>query len=318
MKQITARLRPGDMVEVKSAIEILRTLDSNGTMDQLPFMPEMVEFCGRRFRISKRVVKTCYYGNGSGMRKFRADDVVLLDGLRCSGDGHDGCQKACMIFWREAWLRKVEITAVQSPRDLGGREQLRARLKTSTGPRTYFCQASEILNATESLSRWERFGTCISEISAGNCSTLEMLHRITVWLFWKGRRVLLGAYARGKKTLTPVESLNLQRGEVVEVKPVESISETLNEKAHNRGLYFTPAMRLLCGEMHQVERRLEKIIVDGTGEMRKMGNTVYLEGSLCGCSCVAFGGCPRAEFAYWREIWLRRAGGSQSLAQDAH
>jgi hypothetical protein len=21
---------------------------------------------------------------------------------------------------------------------------------------------------------------------------------------------------------------------------------------------------------------------------------------------VAFGGCPRGEFAYWREIWLRR------------
>jgi hypothetical protein len=40
--------------------------------------------------------------------------------------------------------------------------------------------------------------------------------------------------------------------------------------------------------------------------MRQLRNTVFLEGSLCGCSCVAFGGCPRGEFAYWREIWLRR------------
>jgi hypothetical protein len=55
-----------------------------------------------------------------------------------------------------------------------------------------------------------------------------------------------------------------------------------------------------------VERRLDRLIVDGTGEMRQMHNTVCLEGSHCGCSYEAFGGCPRDEYAYWREIWLRR------------
>jgi hypothetical protein len=29
-------------------------------------------------------------------------------------------QKACLIFWREAWLRKVEDTAVRSQVDLRG------------------------------------------------------------------------------------------------------------------------------------------------------------------------------------------------------
>ena len=100
-------LRPGDCVEVLSPAEILQTLDDEGTLDKLPFMPEMLEFCGRRFRVSKRVVKTCYYGTSSGMRKFPAEDVVLLEGLRCSGVEHDGCQKACTIFWREAWLRRA-------------------------------------------------------------------------------------------------------------------------------------------------------------------------------------------------------------------
>src|SRR5213594_4769431 len=128
MTEANKKLRPGDFVEVKAPEEILRTLDADGTLDQLPFMPEMVVFCGRRFQISKRVVKTCYYtkAGSSGMRKFRTDDVVLLDGLRCSGARHDGCQKGCMIFWREAWLRKVEDAAVQGDVDLGGREQLRA------------------------------------------------------------------------------------------------------------------------------------------------------------------------------------------------
>jgi hypothetical protein len=55
-----------------------------------------------------------------------------------------------------------------------------------------------------------------------------------------------------------------------------------------------------------VKARLDKIIVDGTGEMRRLTNTVSLEGSLCGCAQIAFGGCSRCEFVYWREIWLRR------------
>jgi hypothetical protein len=308
MKSVTANLRPGDFVDVKSPGEILQTLDADGTLDKLPFMPEMAEFCGRRFRVSKRVVKTCYYGTSSGMRRFPAEDVVLLEGLRCSGAAHDGCQKGCAIFWREVWLRKIEDpSTIQSSVDSESSKLLRARLKTSTGPKTYFCQASEILNATTELSVRERFGKCLSEIRAGNCGVPEMAKRISIWLFWKIRKVFRGAYARGSQKSTPMESLNLQPGEWIEIKPLASITKTLDEKAYNRGLYFTPAMGRLCGEQYRVERKPEKIIVDGTGEMRQLRNTVFLEGSLCGCACVAFGGCPRGEFAYWREIWLRRS-----------
>ncbi|MGA8763383.1 MAG: hypothetical protein WB562_11005 [Candidatus Sulfotelmatobacter sp.] len=308
MKLATAKLRPGDFVDVKSPEEILQTLDADGALDKLPFMPEMVDLCGKRFRVSKRVVKTCYYGPGSGMREFPAEDVVLLEGLRCSGAAHDGCQKACMIFWRESWLRKAEGPGtIQSIVDAEVTKPLRSRLKTSTGPTTYFCQASEILNATTELSRWGRFGKCFSEVRAGNCSVLEMAHRIAVWLFWRVRKLFLGAYARGDRHSTPVENLNLRSGELIEIKSVKSIAETVNKNGYNRGLYFTPDMGRSCGELRKVERKVDKIIVDGTGEMRQLRNTVFLEDSFCGCACVAFGGCPRGEFAYWREIWLCRS-----------
>lgn len=307
MEPSTLNLRPGDLVEIRQPQEILQTLDANGTQDRLPFMPEMVEHCGRRFRVSKRVVKTCYYGTSSGMRKFPAEDVVLLEGLRCSGEAHDGCQKACTIFWREAWLRRVDgPTRNAVTADAESTKWLRARLKTSVGPSTYFCQSSEILNATVELSRWERFGKCFSEVRSGNCGVLEMAQRISVWIFWKTRQKLLGVYGRGNRKSTPAETLNLQTGELIEIKPLNSISETLNQKGYNRGLYFTPAMGQSCGEQHKVACRVEKIIVDGTGEMRKLNNTAFLEDSMCGCSCVAFGGCPRQEYAYWREIWLKR------------
>src|SRR5271170_4539637 len=125
-----SRLYPGDLVEVKSPEQILQTLDSQGTVDLLPFMPEMAQFCGQHFKVFRRVVKTCSSGTRSTMRAFRADDVVILENLRCSGAAHDGCQKACMIFWREVWLQKVQDATVPTKLDATAGERLRARLKT--------------------------------------------------------------------------------------------------------------------------------------------------------------------------------------------
>src|SRR5262245_28445774 len=138
-----AKLQPGDLVEVRPPDEILKTLDADGTLDHLPFMPEMIELSGKKFRVSRRVVKTCFSGSISTMRVFRHDDVVTLEGVRCSGDAHDGCQKACLIFWREAWLRRIGDANGHSPSDASSASRLRSRLKTSTGPKTFFCQASQ-------------------------------------------------------------------------------------------------------------------------------------------------------------------------------
>jgi hypothetical protein len=37
----------------------LATLDQHGSMDGMPFMPEMLQFCGRRFRVGAVAHKTC-------------------------------------------------------------------------------------------------------------------------------------------------------------------------------------------------------------------------------------------------------------------
>src|SRR5271163_778942 len=310
MGQRNARLCSGDLVEVRTADEIFQTLDAAGALDHLPFMPEMLEFCGQRFRVSRRALTLCIYEPGTPLG-FNTDDVVTLEGVRCSGAAHDGCQKSCLIFWREAWLRKVEHTAVQSHIDLQSIEQLRGRLRVSTGPGSYYCQASELKRATHSLSRREKIEGYLDGLRAGNFSGAQMARSTAIWLFWRIRRRFLGLYPRGKGGLTPIESLNLQPGEWVEVKSVQSIMETLNQHGHNRGLSFSLDMRLLCGRRLRVRARLEKIIVDGTGKMRQLRNTVSLEGSTCGCAYMGFGmdGCSRCELTYWREIWLRRLDG---------
>jgi hypothetical protein len=316
MSESSPHFSIGDLVEVKSPVEILQTLDGNGTLNELPFMPEMVLYCGKRYRVARRVFKTCVSGTRefTDMRGFKSDDVVMLEEVRCTGVDHDGCQKFCMILWRDAWLRGVDNPELPARNQNDGIEELHSRLKTKSGPEKYFCQASEIAKVTKPISKFERFSKCFDDLRAGNYTVPGMFRNISIWMFWKIRRKILGPYGRGAAGKTPELTLNLQTGERVVVQPLDQIKQTLDEKSQNRGLWFSPDMRLECGRQKIVQRRLEKIIVDGTGQMRHMKNTVYLEDSSCSCPHVAFGGCPRGEFVYWREIWLRRKESNKTSA----
>lgn len=304
---MSPRPRPGDLVEVRPAAEILATLDADGTLDGLPFMPEMIEACGRIFRVASHVFKTCMSGSGpSTMRQLRSAEVFTLESVRCSGVAHDGCQKGCLVFWRSEWLKPSAHLASSRPSSNIPGPMLRV-LKTTVGANRYFCQASELTRYTRPLSRVGRLTTCCRDIAAGNVSMLSLAGKLATWGFWAARRRVRGAYAAGTCVAsTPTATLALQSGERVTVRPIEEIRTTTNQTAHNRGLYFSPDMAKLSAAPCRVLRRADKIIVDGTGEMRSLRNTVFLEGSYCGCAHGAFGGCPRQEFVYWREIWLER------------
>jgi hypothetical protein len=305
-------LRPGDLIEVRAATEILRSLDSNGALDGLPFMPEMLEFCGRMFRVSDRVVQATIDAlaipsyRESYVREFKNNDVVLLEELRCSGLNHGGCQRGCRIFWKQAWLDKVEDTRIQSHPVAEGKDRLRSQLKTETGSGAYFCQSSEFQKATNHLSDPQRIQKCFSAVSAGNCSMIGMMKRLAVWSWWKARQKVLGVYPRGKRKPTPVVDLGLQPDDLVEVKPLEEIVATLDKSGLNRGLHFSVDMRVFCGQQLRVRSRADRLIAEMTGQMRGIPNTVILEGATHGGSYYAFGGCPRMEYPYWREIWLKR------------
>jgi hypothetical protein len=102
-------LRAGEWVEVRPLAEIVETLDERGELDALPFMPEMIRWCGRRLRVMKIAHKTCDRVQKSGLR--RMEDTVHLDEMRCDGAAHGGCQAGCLIFWKEAWLKRAEPPA---------------------------------------------------------------------------------------------------------------------------------------------------------------------------------------------------------------
>ena len=107
------------------------------------------------------------------------------------------------------------------------------------------------------------------------------------------------------------EVLHLAPGDWVEVRSAKEIFATLDAQGKSRGLRFTPEMLKFCGRRLRVYKSLDKILLEATGELRKIKTpTVLLEGVFC--DGKAHGGCDRSCFCFWREAWLRRLGPQNS------
>ncbi len=305
----------GDRVLVRSPEEILSTLDRDGTLDGVPFMPEMLDWCGRAFRVLRRVEKTCV--DGYPVRRFPANDVVILDGTRCDGRGHDGCRHGCRIFWKEVWLRPDDGTVAPAVTSATGIGQLRGRLKTRSDEQRYFCQSTELYKATAAFPGTRRLLTvriAWREMRDGDLSAIRVLRLFARWFLQKGLRAA-GAdrWLSGSRKRTPEQALDLKPGERVRIKSRTEIVKTLNPDRRNRGLGICYEMTRCCGREAEVGCRVDRLIDESTGRMHEISNTVTLKNigndATLGDECLCegqLGDCPRGEVMYWREIWLER------------
>ena len=329
----TSTLRAGDLVEIRSESEILATLDEHGRLDGLPFMPEMLRFCGERFRVQSRAHKTCDTVHASGFR--RLEKAVHLKELRCDGSSHGGCEASCLLFWKETWLRPVAtLSAEDSDQGPAGRlddtpprrcapEALEAATRgptTDNGEETYSCQATELWAATSPL-RWWDVGQYAEDLESGNVSMPRLLRGLLVVLLNKfqaanrrylakltllreGRRYPFVAGALEGKTPAG-RPLNLQPGDWVRIKPKEEIEKTLDRDNRNRGLLFDGVMSKYCGRKARVRARVSRIINERTGTMTHLWNEcIMLEDVVCTGDYMQL--CPRRIYDYWRENWLER------------
>jgi hypothetical protein len=334
---IPIRCKTGDLVEVRAPHEILATLDDNGCLDNLPFMPEMLQFCGKRFRVFGSAHKSCdstYYKLGRYMQ-----DAVFLEDLRCDGAGHDGCEAKCSLFFKLAWLKPVSPardwglakgSVNEARRD---EEWLRTTVFRERGEAPkYRCQATEHLNATVSFTPLSP-AMFAADIRSRNASLFELCRGLVLLLTWHARnragigwRVLNAAYVGMHRSFfgtgspyyrptiprgqpTPDVRIDLTAGEWARVKPLGEIEKTLNGASKNRGLSFNPEMSVFCGGTYRVERRVTRILDEKTGAMLKMkGPCIMLDGVRCTARYHPEALlCRRRIPQYFREAWLERA-----------
>lgn len=329
------KMHAGDWVEVRSAEEILATLDRKGRLEGLPFMPQMFSHCGQRFRIVSSAYKTCDTVSGH-YRGRRLPDAVHLD-IRCDGQVYGGCQAACLIFWKTAWLKPTEGPG--SAKTAAGQgvctdlDVWRATIASADGQDIrYSCQATELLNYTTPLKWWDARqyveawtsgNRTMAEVGQGlfflfyyyaTLAFSERWGRPARWLYNRFQRATNGIpfpRLKGKIPLgqpTPRRDLGLQRGDLVRIRSHEEILATLDTRLTNRGLAVDGELAPFCGKVFRVGTRIERFVDERTGKMRTMKTpAVALDGVVCKS---LYAGqrlfCPRAIHLWCREIWLER------------
>jgi hypothetical protein len=320
---LSLALKVGDVVEVLSAGEILATLDEKGELDSLPFMPEMLRFCGQRLTVHKVANKLCDTMTGTGMR--RMEDAVHLTAARCDGSAHGGCQTACLLYWKTAWLKRVDGPPTPPPTRL--ERPLLPILEVNTrkepepdGEERFRCQATELLRAAPELLPFRSMGQYVADIRVGNAGVGATLRTLFFGLFNRYQKFSkrFPRWLRIKDGLpwgfvrpgphagtTPTGTIDLQPGELVRIKSRDEIIATLNAKGFNRGLGFEEDMARSCGRTARVTARVERCIDEKTGKMLEMKNPCIALDDII-CDGVYKSNCPRAFIPFWREIWLER------------
>src|SRR5262249_4406064 len=141
------------------------------------------------------------------------------------------------------------------------------------------------------------------EIRSGDLALTQVLRLFLLW-FWLRLRRAMGAdeRLRGHRKRTPTESLSLKPGELVRVKSLAQILETLDRNGRNRGMGVCYEMLRCCGYEAEVRYRVDRLIDERNGTMREITDTVTLQNmrpdeKLCEeCLCHdQLGDCPRGE-----------------------
>lgn len=299
-------LRPGDIVTVKSLAEIRSTLDTDSALYGLPFMPEMDAYCGRTFRVHRRVDKIYDMRHKTGMR--RMSDVVSLNAVRCNGAYHNDCQAACQILWKDDWLRRLPASALEDtclPTDA-----VMVSDADKVEPDSYVCQMTRLWEASQPMSRID-IRQDLRPLLWGNVTPGAYLFVVLTRLFNTFQRLRGGLefpimpYRSKGNPSAQVPQQSLAVGQSVMVQDRANISQTLIN-GRTKGLWYDRDMVRFCGNASVVQQRVDHIIHEATGKMVNMKTPSWILRDM-----TATGEfhrlCPQHEHIYWREAWLRPA-----------
>jgi len=267
--------------------------------------------------------------------------------VRCDGQGHDGCQATCLLYWKQSWLKEIndssidtaaslDLPPVASPAEGTGCTEAtvwhNTQCDAQDGLSTYICQGTQVHQATTSLSCWD-LRQYFEDYWSGNVGLKRIVNGLVYSAYyhlsqsglglgpamrmfynkfhrvWGGTRFprLNGKIPEGKPT--PSAVLNLQPGELVHVKSHDEILNTVDSSNKNRGMYWDAELVPYCGGTYQVLKRVTKLIDEKTGRMVAMKTPcIILDGVVCQARYSPCRMfCPKSMYPYWREVWLERA-----------
>ncbi|GAB3048403.1 hypothetical protein GCM10027053_03200 [Intrasporangium mesophilum] len=188
-----------------------------------------------------------------------------------------------------------------------------------TGADTYRCQATELIRASSPLTGRSHY---LRDVLTRNVPISTILRAIPYAVVNRYQRASMKLPAalrlfdghrlprvRGgvvDRQWPPTEPLDLQPGDLVEVRSREEIEATLDSNQKNRGLWFDEEMLAYCGHQGRVRHRVERLIDEKTGRMLRITRDLVVIEGMSGCAGLYHSLCPRSVIAMWREAWLRK------------
>jgi hypothetical protein len=162
----------------------------------------------------------------------------------------------------------------------------------------YDCQDSHIRQSSRHIPRiWVLLTRTVEYFRRHGL--VGTLRRIASFI---GKGIDTRPYAK-RILMAKEDVLDLRTGELVEVKTEEEVRQTLDDSGRTCGLGFMEGMSQHYGKAYRVYKPVRTVILEGTGEVRRIRNTVLLEGVICDGERL---GCDRSCFYFWKESWLRR------------
>ena len=329
------QLRVGDRVRVKSIEEILSTLDSDGKVEGLPFMPEMVAFAGRTLPVDAVTHRTCgtvKICETSGTTRHM-EGAVHLRGVRCDGS----CTRG--LSGRLPDLLEAAVAGGGFPGEHRRRPSWRRRrLPTTCRPRwppppgatgtttddpVYSCQGPAMLRATSvrlatptrALGRRRPLG------QRGRAHTALASFAVLAFNRWQGagangcqRRCGFAAggswpwyVPSGERRRYP--PLDLQPGELVEVRSRD------RDRGHPRRQRRPSWPSLRCRDAPLLREAHGSLPGSTASSTRRpagcSGSATASSSRTSGVRARSGRVCRRKIYTYWREAWLRRVGPPQ-------
>lgn len=307
----------GDVVEIKTWVEIRATLDDRGCLGELPFMPEMLPMCGQRAIVFRCLHRLFDYRKTREMRHM--DGAVLLVGTVCDGSSHGGCDSACHMIWKSDWLRRVEQPTKTAGLPISSNHRDSPKnldiLKFGTHAPRYACQLTQLKAASYSVGKWSATNF-LRPLVSGNVAPAAFVVGWLTHLFNVLQHIRQGvgfpAFDEAAPSSEIPEDIPLQEGDEVIVRSSAEIRATLDDQLIHRGMGFETDMLKYCGLRCNVQAEVKNLIDIVTGEMRTMKTPAYI------LRDVHFSG-ERQQFnaqyepLFWRAAWLRRVGDDRPM-----
>ncbi len=331
-------LKPGELVRVRSAQEIFATLDERGTLDGLPFMPEMLKYCGRTLPVDAA------RGRDLRRRRARASHArhrapaqhplrrvlpwrlpgrvphVLEGGLAGARPRTPARpRRGSWTSSEQAFVDETLAPATRVPREgerrsrpvslPGDRHQ--AGFEATAPARGRPIQAGPAqLDASEALRRPVHPG---DQRVAG----IQPQAPAEVDCGSPGRSGSRSCSASSRRAQTPKgEPLNLQPGDLVRVKSKREIVATL-DKANTQP---RPELRSRDGEVLRPHRPRPHAESPGSSKRRtgrwSRSSPTASSSRASSAPATSTSSARAASTHYWREIWLERIDATEDHVPD--